>query len=139
MVTSRRAPAGTQGRTGQTVLFHHPLTTAGSTGMDSDETQIEELLGQALAPYSQRPDAEGVARLTAALVASGQALYAQVSATPPGRRTERGRAALTEWSYFVDAGPTGHGDHAAWNHARTLARILRNMLTTVEQRSSRVR
>ncbi|MFB0631902.1 DUF6415 family natural product biosynthesis protein [Streptomyces sp. AB3(2024)] len=106
--------------------------------MHSGETQIEELLGQALAPYSQRPDAEGVARLTAELVASGQALYAQVSATPPGRRTERAHAALTEWSYFVDAGPPGRGDHAAWNHARVLARILRNMLASIE-RPSRAR
>ncbi|MFD8020902.1 hypothetical protein ACFV6G_10805 [Streptomyces lavendulae] len=104
--------------------------------MDSDETQIEQLLGQALAPYSDRPDAEGVARLTADLVASGQALHARLSAIPPGRRTERGRAALAEWSYFVDAGPTGRGDHASWNHARTLARILRNMLTTVGQQPS---
>ncbi|GLV84995.1 hypothetical protein Slala03_46840 [Streptomyces lavendulae subsp. lavendulae] len=107
--------------------------------MDSGETQIEELIGQALAPYSQRPGAEGVARLTADLVASGQALHALVSATPHGRRTERAHAALTEWSYFVDAGPTGRGDHAAWNHARALARILRNMLTAVDQQSSRVR
>ncbi|GAA3265885.1 DUF6415 family natural product biosynthesis protein [Streptomyces lavendulae] len=107
--------------------------------MDSSEGQIEKLIGQALAPYSERPDADGVARLTAALTASGQTLYAQVSAIPPGRRTERGHAALAEWSYFVDAGPTGRGDHAAWNHARALARILRNMLTAIEQQSSRVR
>ncbi|ATZ23411.1 DUF6415 family natural product biosynthesis protein [Streptomyces lavendulae] len=107
--------------------------------MNSGEAQIEKLIGQALAPYSERPDAEGVVRLTAALITSGQALHAQVSATPPGRRTERAHAALTEWSYFVDAGPTGRGDHAAWNHARVLARILRNMLATVEQQSSRVR
>ncbi|MFE3765608.1 DUF6415 family natural product biosynthesis protein [Streptomyces sp. NPDC059104] len=106
--------------------------------MDSGETQIEELIGQALAPYSERPDAEGVARLTADLVASGQALYAQVSAIPPGRRTERTHASLAEWSYFTDAGPTGRGDHAAWNHARTLARVLRNMLTAAE-RPSRAR
>ncbi|MET8749112.1 DUF6415 family natural product biosynthesis protein [Streptomyces sp. NPDC004667] len=106
--------------------------------MNPGETRIEELLGKALAPYSEQPDAEGVARLTGDLVASGQALHAQVSAIPHGQRTERGHAALAEWSYFTDAGPTGHSDHAAWNHARALARILRNLATAVEQQTSRV-
>lgn len=107
--------------------------------MNPGETQIEDLIEQALAPYSDRPDAEGVARLTASLIASGQALHAQVSAIPLDQRTERAHAALIEWSYFVDAGPTGRSDHAAWNHARALARILRNMPTAVEPQPSQAR
>ncbi|MET8755390.1 DUF6415 family natural product biosynthesis protein [Streptomyces sp. NPDC004667] len=96
--------------------------------MDPSETQtIEDLIGRAIVPYSERPDAEAVARLIDDLISQGQVLHARVAATAGGRRTERTGAALAEWSYFVDAGPTGRGDHANWNQARALARILRNL------------
>ncbi|MGW6688209.1 DUF6415 family natural product biosynthesis protein [Streptomyces sp. NPDC054961] len=100
--------------------------------MNPGETQTaEELAARALAPYDQRPDAEGVAHLIDDLISAGQNLHAAVSRIPGAQRTERAGAALIEWSYFVDAGPLGHGDHANWNHARGLARIIRIMVSTV--------
>ncbi|CAM5682906.1 hypothetical protein SAVIM338S_07389 [Streptomyces avidinii] len=56
---------------------------------------------------------------------------------PAGQRTERAGAALAEWAYFLDAGPLGHGDHANWNHARGLARIVRAMASTLAEQRSR--
>lgn len=92
------------------------------------ETQtIEELVARALAPYSERPDAVGVAQLTDDLITAGQELHAQVSAMPQASRTYRVEAALVEWTYFAEKGPVTDGDHAAWNHARGLARIMQNM------------
>ncbi|MFF7504375.1 DUF6415 family natural product biosynthesis protein [Streptomyces lavendulae] len=108
--------------------------------MDPGETQtIEHLIRRAIVPYSERPDAEAVACLIDGLITHGQALHAQVTAIPGTRRTERTAAALAEWSYFVDAGPTGRGDHANWNRARALARILRNLHSTRAEQSSRTR
>lgn len=103
--------------------------------MDSGEAQIETLIGRALAPYSDRPNAEGVARLTADLIACGQDLHTRVAALPGSQRSTLAGGALIEWTYFVDAGPTGRSDHAAWNHARALARILRNLLSGINQAS----
>ncbi|WP_331733340.1 DUF6415 family natural product biosynthesis protein [Streptomyces sp. NBC_01276] len=103
--------------------------------MDTGETQgIEDLIRRAIAPYADRPDAEAVACLIDGLITHGQALHSQVAAIPSARRTERAAAALAEWSYFVDAGPTGRGDHANWNHARALARILRNLAPAPAER-----
>ncbi|GAA3238521.1 DUF6415 family natural product biosynthesis protein [Streptomyces lavendulae] len=108
--------------------------------MDPGETQkIEDLIARAIVPYSERPDAEAVACLIDDLITHGQALHAQVAAIPGARRTERAGAALAEWSYFVDAGPTGRGDHANWNHARALARILRSLHSARAEQSSRAR
>lgn len=107
--------------------------------MDPGETQaIEDLIRRAIVPYSDRPDAEAVAYLIDGLITHGQILHAQVDALPEGLRTERAGAALVEWSYFAETGPMGYGDHANWNHARALARILRNLMTAVEQRASGV-
>ncbi|MFE3762398.1 DUF6415 family natural product biosynthesis protein [Streptomyces sp. NPDC059104] len=108
--------------------------------MDTGETQeIEDLIRRAIVPYSERPDAEAVARLIDDLITHGQALHARVTASPRAQRTERTAAALAEWSYFVDAGPTGRGDHANWNHARALARILRNLHSARAEQPSRAR
>jgi hypothetical protein len=106
--------------------------------MDPGETQLNELMGRALAPYSDRPDAEAVARLIDDLITCGQTLHTEVAAIPGGRRSERARSALIEWTYFVDAGPMGGGDHANWNHARALARILRNLVSALGEQPSRV-
>lgn len=105
------------------------------------ETQtIEELAARALASYDQRPDAEGVAHLVDDLITAGNELHAQVDRIPAAQRTERAGAALTEWAYFVDSGPLGRGDHANWNHARGLARIIRAMASTLgEQRPASAR
>lgn len=105
--------------------------------MNPGETQLKELMGRALLPYSDRPDAEAVARLIDDLITCGQTLHTEVAAIPGGRQSERARSALVEWAYFVDAGPTGRGDHANWNHARTLARILRNLVSALDQQPSR--
>ncbi|MER5810221.1 DUF6415 family natural product biosynthesis protein [Streptomyces sp. NPDC002033] len=105
--------------------------------MNPGETQtIEELIRRAIVPYSDRPDAEAVAYLIDDLITHGQVLHAQVAAMPSGQRTERVGAALAEWAYFADAGPTGRGDHANWNHARALARILRNLAAAPADRRS---
>ncbi|GLV86859.1 hypothetical protein Slala03_65480 [Streptomyces lavendulae subsp. lavendulae] len=106
---------------------------------NSDGTDIRRLIGRALVPYSERPDAAGVARLVDELITAGEALHAEVAAVTADRRTERAGSALAEWSYFVDAGPAGRGDHANWNHARTLARILRNLASALGEQPSRAR
>ncbi|GAA3263574.1 DUF6415 family natural product biosynthesis protein [Streptomyces lavendulae] len=106
---------------------------------NSDGTDIQRLIGRALVPYSERPDAAGVARLVDELITAGEALHAEVAAIGAGRRTERVGSALAEWAYFVDAGPTGRGDHANWNHARTLARILRSLASPLGERPTGVR
>ncbi|GLX40536.1 hypothetical protein Sros01_66090 [Streptomyces roseochromogenus] len=103
-----------------------------------DGTDVQRLIGRALVPYSERPDAAGVARLVDELITAGEALHAEVAAVTADRRTERAGSALAEWAYFVDAGPTGRGDHANWNHARTLARILRSLAAPPVERSSGV-
>ncbi|MFF7082016.1 DUF6415 family natural product biosynthesis protein [Streptomyces lavendulae] len=105
---------------------------------NSDGTDIQRLVGRALVPYSERPDAAGVARLVDELITAGEALHAEVATVTADRRTERAGSALAEWAYFVDAGPTGRGDHANWNHARTLARILRSLAVPPADRSSGV-
>lgn len=100
--------------------------------MDPSETQaVEELVRRALGSYEQRPDAEGVAHLVDDLITAGNELHAEVVRIPADQRTERATAALAEWAYFLDAGPLGHGDHANWNHARGLARIVRTMRATL--------
>lgn len=106
--------------------------------MNPDGTDIQRLIARALVPYSERPDAAAVARLVDDLITAGEALHAEVATVTAGRRTERAGCALAEWTYFVDAGPTGRGDHANWNHARTLARILRGLATALGERSSGV-
>ncbi|MFD8023160.1 DUF6415 family natural product biosynthesis protein [Streptomyces lavendulae] len=104
-----------------------------------DGTDIQRLIGWALVPYSERPDAAGVARLVDELITAGEALHAKVAAIGAGRRTELAGSALAEWTYFVDAGPTGRGDHANWNHARTLARILRSLASLLNEQPSTAR
>ncbi|MGW6690791.1 DUF6415 family natural product biosynthesis protein [Streptomyces sp. NPDC054961] len=104
--------------------------------MNPSEAQtIEELVRRALASYEQRPDAEGVARLVDDLITAGQELHAAVARIPKDQRTERAGAALAEWAYFLDVGPLGQGDHANWNHARGLARIVRAMAATLDAQS----
>lgn len=94
---------------------------------------IEELVTRALAPYDQRPNAEGVAHLTDDLITAGQELHDEVSRIPAAERTERASASLGEWAYFAAAGAMGHGDHANWHYARGLARIIRNLWSTLDQ------
>ncbi|MET9467830.1 DUF6415 family natural product biosynthesis protein [Streptomyces sp. NPDC006544] len=102
--------------------------------MNPGETQtIEKLTARALTSYDQRPDAEGVARLTDHLITAGQELHTALSRIPVGQLTERARTSLAEWAYFVAAGPLGHGDHANWNHARGLARVIRTMAATLDE------
>ncbi|MFI5766217.1 DUF6415 family natural product biosynthesis protein [Streptomyces sp. NPDC051563] len=95
---------------------------------------VEELTARALAPYAERPDAENVARLVDDLITAGCQLHTEVCRIPAAQRTERAGAALSEWSYFIDVGPSTRGDHANWNHARALARILRNLAEAVGDR-----
>ncbi|MFD3677621.1 hypothetical protein [Streptomyces sp. NPDC058613] len=109
-----------------------------------DMRHFEELAAGALTSYENRPDAVGVARLIDGLITAGQALHAELSALPAGRRAERTGAALVEWTSFVDAGPLGgngaNADHANWNHARNLARIARVLAAALAvQRPSGVR
>lgn len=73
--------------------------------MNPGGTGVEELLGRALVPYSERPDAEAVARLVDDLITRGQTLYAEVAAIPGDRRNGHAGSALAEWAYFVDSRP----------------------------------
>jgi hypothetical protein len=101
--------------------------------MRPEAQTINTLVTRALASYDQRPDADAVAALIDDLITAGQELHTAVSQVPQGLRTERATAALEEWSYIVDVGPRGHGDHANWNHARGLARIARTMSLALGQ------
>lgn len=96
------------------------------------ETQtIEELTARALAPYSERPDAVGVAQLIDDLITAGQELHTALSGMPSTGRAPRVGAALIEWTYVAGQGPLVEGDHEAWNHARGLARIIRTLTSGV--------
>ncbi|MGO4460130.1 hypothetical protein AB4039_22955 [Streptomyces sp. M-16] len=68
-----------------------------------------------------------MARLVEELIAAGEGLRAELDRAPAGRRTERAGAALTEWAYFVSAGPLRADDHGRWNYARGLARFVRTL------------
>ncbi|MBT2468285.1 hypothetical protein J7E97_10445 [Streptomyces sp. ISL-66] len=94
---------------------------------------IDDLVERALTRYDQRPDAQGVAALVDDLITTGQELHATVSQIPVAQQSERASASLAEWAYFLEAGPLGHGDHANWNHARGLARIIRTMAATLAE------
>ncbi|MFB6517427.1 DUF6415 family natural product biosynthesis protein [Streptomyces sp. NPDC056401] len=107
--------------------------------MRPEAEDIKELVARVLAPYEQRPDAEGVARLTDDLITVGKALHAAVSEMPTADRTERAGAALIEWAYFVEVGPLSHGSHANWNYARGLARIIQGMASVPSPYSSGAR
>lgn len=96
------------------------------------ETQtIEELTARALAPYSERPDAAGVALLIDDLITAGQELHSRIAGMPSTGPTHRAGAALIEWTYVAEQGPLIEGDHAAWNHARGLARIICTMASAL--------
>ncbi|MFE3581170.1 DUF6415 family natural product biosynthesis protein [Streptomyces vinaceus] len=88
---------------------------------------IDELTERALGAYDQRPDAQGVAHLVDDLITAGQKLHSEVSHIPDDRRSRRAGAALIEWTYFIETGPLRSGDHANWNYARGLARIVRTL------------
>lgn len=76
-----------------------------------------------------------MAQLVDDLITAGLELHSEVSQIPPSQRTERAGAALMEWTYFAETGPLSDGDHANWNHARGLARIIQAMTSALgEQR-----
>lgn len=100
--------------------------------MNPGETQtIEDLLARALGPYEARPDAEGVACLIDDLITAGQGLHASAAEIPAGLRTARAGSFLAEWTDVTGAGPLDSDDHANWNHARGLARILDNLVAAL--------
>ncbi|MFK0252116.1 DUF6415 family natural product biosynthesis protein [Streptomyces sp. NPDC090445] len=101
-------------------------------GMPQDHVDATELVARALAPYGERPAPEGVAALTDALITCGQKLHGALSGTPAQHRPAGAFEALTEWEYFTAVGPLGSGPHANWNHARGLARIIRQLMRALE-------
>ncbi|MFJ9647286.1 DUF6415 family natural product biosynthesis protein [Streptomyces sp. NPDC004244] len=101
-------------------------------GMPQDHLDATALIARALAPYEERPAAEGVATLIDALITCGQKLHAALSGTPVQQRPAGAFEALAEWEYFAAVGPLGSGPHANWNHARGLARIIRQLMRALE-------
>ncbi|MEU2394925.1 DUF6415 family natural product biosynthesis protein [Streptomyces sp. NPDC007369] len=97
-----------------------------------DHVVAAGLVGRALAPYGERPAAEGVAALTDELITCGQKFHDALARTPSQRRPVGAFEALAEWEYFAAVGPLGSGPHADWNHARGLARIIRQMMRALE-------
>ncbi|MBT2449492.1 hypothetical protein J7F03_20845 [Streptomyces sp. ISL-43] len=92
--------------------------------MADEARTTEDPVRRALGPYSDRPDAESVAELLAGLTDLGESLHAKVSRIPSNVQTERAKALLAEWPYVLSMGPSDTSDHAGWNHARGLARII---------------
>ncbi|NXY94890.1 hypothetical protein HYE82_10895 [Streptomyces sp. BR123] len=101
-------------------------------GMPQDQTDAIALVARALAPYGERPGPEGVAALTDGLITCGQKLHDALSGTPSQQRPIGAFEALAEWEYFAAVGPLGSGPHANWNHARGLARIIRQLMRALE-------
>ncbi|MFK0253066.1 DUF6415 family natural product biosynthesis protein [Streptomyces sp. NPDC090445] len=101
-------------------------------GMPQDHVDATALIARALAPYEERPAAEGVAALIGDLIACGQKLHGALTGTPSRQRPAGAFEALAEWEYFTAVGPLGSGPHANWNHARGLARIIRQLMRALE-------
>ncbi|MEU5808441.1 DUF6415 family natural product biosynthesis protein [Streptomyces sp. NPDC047718] len=100
--------------------------------MPQDHVDATALVARALAPYGERPGPEGVAALTDDLIACGQQLHDALCRTPSTQRPAGAFEALAEWEYFAAVGPLGSGPHAHWNHARGLARIIRQLVRALE-------
>ncbi|MFD7626224.1 DUF6415 family natural product biosynthesis protein [Streptomyces sp. NPDC059851] len=101
-------------------------------GMPQDHVGATALVARALAPYGERPGPEGVAALLDALITCGQKLHDTLCETPSEQRPAGAFAALAEWEYFAAVGPLGSGPHPNWNHARGLARIIRQLMRALE-------
>ncbi|NXY93425.1 hypothetical protein HYE82_03190 [Streptomyces sp. BR123] len=97
-----------------------------------DHVDATELVARALAPYGERPGPEGVAALTDGLITCGQKLHDALCEMPSQQRPVGAFEALAEWEYFAAVGPLGSGPHANWNHARGLARIIRQLMRALE-------
>ncbi|MFK0252324.1 DUF6415 family natural product biosynthesis protein [Streptomyces sp. NPDC090445] len=100
--------------------------------MPQDHVEAAALIARAIAPYGERPGPEGVAALTDDLITCGQKLHDALSGTPSRLRPAGAFEALAEWEYFTAVGPLGSGPHADWNHARGLARIIRQLMRALE-------
>ncbi|MEU5808604.1 DUF6415 family natural product biosynthesis protein [Streptomyces sp. NPDC047718] len=100
---------------------------------DQDHVDATALVARALVPYGERPGPEGVAALTDALITCGQRLHRALCETPARQRPAGAFEALAAWEYFAAVGPLGSGPHANWNHARGLARIIRQLMRALEQ------
>ncbi|MEU2389356.1 DUF6415 family natural product biosynthesis protein [Streptomyces sp. NPDC007369] len=100
--------------------------------MLQDHTDATALVARVLAPYGERPGPQDVAALTDALITCGQQLHDALSRTPSRQRLLGTFEALAEWEYFAAVGPLGSGPHANWNHARGLARIIRQLTRALE-------
>ncbi|NXY95294.1 hypothetical protein HYE82_13035 [Streptomyces sp. BR123] len=101
-------------------------------GMPQDRVDAAELVARALAPYGERPGPEGVAALIDGLMTCGQGLRDALCEMPSEQRPVEAFAALAEWEYIAAVGPVGAGPHANWNHARGLARIIRQLVRALE-------
>ncbi|MER7461427.1 hypothetical protein [Streptomyces sp. NPDC097981] len=101
-------------------------------GVPQDHVEAIALVGRALVPYGERPGPEGVAALIDDLITCGQKLHDALCGTPSPQRPAGAFEALAEWEYFAAVGPLGSGSHANWNHARGLARIMRQLVRALE-------
>ncbi|MEU2393628.1 DUF6415 family natural product biosynthesis protein [Streptomyces sp. NPDC007369] len=101
-------------------------------GMPQDDVDATGLVARALAPYGERPGPEGVAALIDDLITCGRKLRDALAEAPSQQRPAGAFEALAEWEYFAAVGPLGSGPHANWNHARGLARIIRQLMRALE-------
>ncbi|MFJ9643480.1 hypothetical protein [Streptomyces sp. NPDC101206] len=101
-------------------------------GTPQEHVDATALIARALAPYGERPGPEDVAALIDDLITCGQKLHGALCGTPTPQRPAGAFEALAEWEYFAAVGPLGAGQHANWNHARGLARIMRQLMRALE-------
>ncbi|AWZ09690.1 MULTISPECIES: DUF6415 family natural product biosynthesis protein [unclassified Streptomyces] len=97
---------------------------------------LQELIATALAPYPERPPAEGVALLIDDLITCGQRLHDAAVRIPQNQRAPKITSAVDEWEYVSAVGPRSSEPNANWNHARGLARIARALISALSEYES---
>ncbi|MFJ6792905.1 hypothetical protein [Streptomyces sp. NPDC091268] len=93
----------------------------------------EELAALVLGPYEARPAREDLDVLVSNLVRLGLPLATTVAAVPATERSPLAAGALRDWTYATQAGAADSGDHALWNHARGLARVLGSLADGIRE------
>ncbi|MFJ3926144.1 DUF6415 family natural product biosynthesis protein [Streptomyces sp. NPDC090022] len=91
---------------------------------DDATDEITRLIGRTLVSYNLKPDDDVIEALTEGLVAHGQRYVAMARRAEAA--TPRVAHALADWDSLTTRGP-GPEPLARWNHARSLARVLRTL------------
>ncbi|WP_405488706.1 hypothetical protein [Streptomyces sp. NBC_00096] len=95
----------------------------------------EALASQPLGPYTDRPSRETVNALVTSLIRHGTPLTTWIAAIPQDDRSPQADNGLTDWGYLIDRGPPDglDHDHAQWNHARGIARVIENLAEALRE------